>query len=61
VKVRDVEPKLVFSKASAVKVKTAAEQLLVRLIADGEVTLTVGFDKYVVGIVLSFICGLSRF
>jgi hypothetical protein len=55
VKVRDVEPKLVFSKASAVKVSTAAEQLLVSEIAEGAVTLTVGFDKYVVGIV----CPLS--
>ena len=54
-KVRDVEPKLVFSKASAVKVKTAAEQLLVSEIAEGLVTFTVGFDKYVVGIV----CPLS--
>jgi hypothetical protein len=35
----------VFSSASAVKVNTAAEQLLVSAIDDGLVTLTVGFDR----------------
>ena len=55
VKVLEVWPKLVFSKASAVKVSTAAEHDEVSAIADGLVTLTVGFDRYVVGIV----CPLS--
>ena len=58
---RLVLPKLVFYNASAVKVSTAAEHELVKAIAEGLVTLTVGLDKYVVGIVCPFICGLSRF
>jgi len=55
VKVREVEPKLVFSRASAVNVSTAALHDEVKAIAEGLVTFTVGFDRYVVGIV----CPLS--
>ena len=46
-KVREVWPKAVFSNASAVKVKVAAEQWSVSVYDDGLVTVTVGLLRYV--------------
>ena len=54
-KVLEVWPKAVFSRASAVKVKVAALQWGVSVKEDGEVTVTVGLLRYVtVAMVVSF-------
>ena len=51
-KVLEVWPKAVFSRASAVKVKVAALQWGVSVKEDGAVTVTVGFERYVEVVVM---------